>query len=176
MVRSHILHAVYGLLLCLAYQLTDKMAEGSNQSTINTAFLRAIGPTTLGDLLEGNTVGDVGGVNSSCLDVRDSFSSLLPCLENQVSRNKLNNYMVSSPLKDTQSVILPVVYDACVCVCVCLCVCVRACVRACVCVCVVVHWHCSAQLSMFNMEKRYRNKSLLLLLLLLLLCAQKTNS
>ena len=23
---------------------------------------------------------------------------------------------------------------------------------------VIVHWHCSAQLSMFNMEKRYRNK------------------
>ena len=39
-----------------------------------------------------------------------------------------------------------VVYDA------------RACVRACVCVVVIVHWHCSAQLSMFNMEKRYRNK------------------
>ena len=29
--------------------------------------------------------------------------------------------------------------------------------RARVCVC-VVHWHCTAQLSMFNMEKRFRNK------------------
>ena len=28
----------------------------------------------------------------------------------------------------------------------------------CVCVVVVVRWHCSAQLSMFNMEKRYRNE------------------
>ena len=28
---------------------------------------------------------------------------------------------------------------------------------------VIVHCHCSAQLSMFNMEKRCRNKSLLLL-------------
>ena len=37
--------------------------------------------------------------------------------------------------------------------------------HTCVCVCVrvvIVHWHCSAQPSMFNMEKRYRNKSLLL--------------
>ena len=49
-------------------------------------------------------------------------------------------------------------------VCVCVCVCVRTCVRACVraCVCVVVHWHCSAQLSMFNMEKRYRNKIIII--------------
>ena len=31
--------------------------------------------------------------------------------------------------------------------------------HVCVCVCVcVVHLYCSAQLSMFNMEKRYRNK------------------
>ena len=46
------------------------------------------------------------------------------------------------------------------CVCVCVCACVRECMRACVrvCVVVIVHWHCSAQLSMFNMEKRYRNK------------------
>ena len=40
---------------------------------------------------------------------------------------------------------------------VCVCACVRACVRACVCV-YVVHWHCSAQLSMFNVEKRHRTK------------------
>ena len=61
----------------------------------------------------------------------------------------------------------------CVCMCVCVCVCVYVCVCVCVCVCVyvclcvcvcvdvwvcVVHLHCSAQLSMFNMEKRYRNK------------------
>ena len=43
--------------------------------------------------------------------------------------------------------------------CVCVCVYVCACVCVCVCVCVViVHWHCSAQLSMFSMEKCYRNK------------------
>ena len=43
--------------------------------------------------------------------------------------------------------------------------CVRACVLACVCVCfvVIVHWHCSAQLSMFNMEKRYRNKIIIII-------------
>ena len=60
-----------------------------------------------------------------------------------------------------------------VCVCVCMCVCVRACVRAvvracvraCVRVCVViVHWHCSGQLSMFNMEKRYRNKIIIIIM------------
>ena len=33
----------------------------------------------------------------------------------------------------------------------------RVCVYVCV-VVVVAHWHCSAQLSMFDMEKRYRNK------------------
>ena len=47
------------------------------------------------------------------------------------------------------------------CLSVCLSVCLRVsvCVHVCVCVCVViVHWHCSEQLSMFNMEKRYRNK------------------
>ena len=38
-------------------------------------------------------------------------------------------------------------------VCVCVCVCVCACVHAC-----VVHLYCTVQLSMFNMEKRYRNK------------------
>ena len=46
--------------------------------------------------------------------------------------------------------------------------CVRACVRACVRVCVfvvIVHWHCSAQLSMFNMEKRYRNKIIIIIII-----------
>ena len=41
------------------------------------------------------------------------------------------------------------VYDACVCMCVCVCMCASAC---------EVNLYCSAQLSMFNMEKRYRNK------------------
>ena len=41
--------------------------------------------------------------------------------------------------------------QVCVCVCVCVCACVHVCVRVCECVC-VVHLHCSAQLSMFNME------------------------
>ena len=41
------------------------------------------------------------------------------------------------------------------------------CVCECVCVVFVVviniiHWHCSAQLSIFNMEKRYRNKILII--------------
>ena len=40
----------------------------------------------------------------------------------------------------------------------CLC-CAR--VRARVC---VIHWHCSAQLSMFNMEKRYRNKIIIIII------------
>ena len=34
-----------------------------------------------------------------------------------------------------------------------------ACVRAC------VHWHCSAQLSMFNMEKCYRNKIIIIIII-----------
>ena len=61
-------------------------------------------------------------------------------------------------------VLTSVVYDACVyvCVCECVCMCVRACVRVCVCF-VIVHWHCSAQLSMFNMEKRYRNKIIIII-------------
>ena len=48
--------------------------------------------------------------------------------------------------------------------CVCVCVCVHVCVHVCVCVVVVVnvHWHCSAQLSMFNMEKRYRNEIIII--------------
>ena len=35
-------------------------------------------------------------------------------------------------------------------------------VRVCV-VVVVVHWDCSAQLSMFNMVKRYRNKIIIII-------------
>ena len=38
-----------------------------------------------------------------------------------------------------------------------------ACVRARVC---VIHWHCSAQLSMFNMEKRYRNKIIIIIIII----------
>ena len=53
-------------------------------------------------------------------------------------------------------VLTSVVYDACVCVCVYVCVCV-------VVVVVIVHWHCSKQLSMFNMEKRYRNKIIIII-------------
>ena len=37
-------------------------------------------------------------------------------------------------------------------------------VRACVYVC-VVHWHCTAQLSMFNIEKRYRNKIIIIIII-----------
>ena len=36
--------------------------------------------------------------------------------------------------------------------------------RARVSVC-VVHWHCTAQLSMFNMEKRFRNKIIIIIIL-----------
>ena len=38
--------------------------------------------------------------------------------------------------------------------------CVRARAREC-----VIHWHCSAQLSMFNMEKRYRNKIIIIIII-----------
>ena len=38
-----------------------------------------------------------------------------------------------------------------------------ACVRARVC---VIHWHCSAQMSMFNMEKRYRNKIIIIIIII----------
>ena len=48
---------------------------------------------------------------------------------------------------------------------VCLCVCVHVCVLVCVCG-VIVHWHCSAQLSMFNMEKRCRNKIIIIIIIL----------
>ena len=37
-------------------------------------------------------------------------------------------------------------------------------VRARVC---VFHWHCSAQLSMFNMEKRYRNKIIIIIIIII---------
>ena len=40
---------------------------------------------------------------------------------------------------------------------------VRACVRACV---RVVHWHCTAQLSMFNMKKRFRNKIIIIIIII----------
>ena len=58
------------------------------------------------------------------------------------------------------------------CVCVCVRVCVRACVRMCVRVCfvVIVHWHCSAQLSKFNMEKRYRNKIIIIMCVCVCVC------
>ena len=48
----------------------------------------------------------------------------------------------------------------------CVCVCARARARVCVCVCVVVdvHWHCSAQLSMFIMDKLYRNKIIIIII------------
>ena len=38
----------------------------------------------------------------------------------------------------------------------------RAFARVCVC---VVHWHCTAQLSMFNMEKRFRNKIIIIIII-----------
>ena len=39
------------------------------------------------------------------------------------------------------------------------------CVRMCACVCVrVVHLYCSAQLSMFNKEERYRNKIIIIII------------
>ena len=48
---------------------------------------------------------------------------------------------------------------------VCYCSFVRCfwCSRVCVC---VVHWHCTAQLSMFNMEKRYRNKIIFIIIII----------
>ena len=30
----------------------------------------------------------------------------------------------------------------------------------------VVHWHCTAQLSMFNMEKRFRNKIIIIIIII----------
>ena len=40
--------------------------------------------------------------------------------------------------------------------------CTRA--RACACM-YVVHWHCIAQLSVFNMEKRFRNKIIIIIII-----------
>ena len=40
-----------------------------------------------------------------------------------------------------------------------------ACMRARVC---VIHWHCTAQLSMFNMEKRYRNKIIIIIIIIII--------
>ena len=40
---------------------------------------------------------------------------------------------------------------------------VRVCARAC-----VIHWHCTAQLSMFNMEKRYRNKIIIIIIIIII--------
>ena len=31
----------------------------------------------------------------------------------------------------------------------------------------VIHWHCTAQLSMFNMEKRYRNKIIIIIIIIM---------
>ena len=39
--------------------------------------------------------------------------------------------------------------------------------RACVYVC-VVHWHCTAQLSMFNMEKRFKNKIIIIIIIIII--------
>ena len=44
----------------------------------------------------------------------------------------------------------------------CLC-CARMRARVC-----VIHWHCSAQLSMFNMEKRYRNKIIIIIIIIII--------
>ena len=41
---------------------------------------------------------------------------------------------------------------------------VRACARVC-----VIHWHCTAQLSMFNMEKRYRNKIIIIIIIIIII-------
>ena len=61
-----------------------------------------------------------------------------------------------------------------VCVCVCVCVHVCVCVYVCVCVVVIVHWHCSAQLSMFSMEKRYRNNIIIIIIIINLFCWLKS--
>ena len=42
----------------------------------------------------------------------------------------------------------------------------RARARSCVC---VVHWHCTAQLSMFNMEKRFRNKIIIIIIIIIII-------
>ena len=48
---------------------------------------------------------------------------------------------------------------------ICYCSFVRCFWRARVYVC-VVHWHCTAQLSMFNMEKRFRNKIIIIIIII----------
>ena len=55
------------------------------------------------------------------------------------------------------------VYDVCVCMCVCVCVCVCARMSACM---RAFHLYCSAQLNMFNMEKRYRNKIIIIIIII----------
>ena len=50
---------------------------------------------------------------------------------------------------------------------ICYCSFVRCFWRARVCVC-VVHWHCTAQLSMFNMEKRFRNKITIIIIIIIM--------
>ena len=40
----------------------------------------------------------------------------------------------------------------------------------------VVHWHCTAQLSMFNMEKRYRNKIIIIIKLQIKLTTSPSHS
>ena len=40
----------------------------------------------------------------------------------------------------------------------------------------VVHWHCTAQLSMFNMEKRYRNKIIIIIIIMVFNFKQCYNS
>ena len=42
----------------------------------------------------------------------------------------------------------------------------HVCESVCVCVCVSFHLHCSAQLNMFNMEKRYRNKIIIIIIII----------
>ena len=56
----------------------------------------------------------------------------------------------------------------CVHVCVCVCVCVHVCVCVCVCVC-VVHLYCSVKLSMFNIEKRYRNEIIIIVIIIIII-------
>ena len=51
---------------------------------------------------------------------------------------------------------------------ICYCSFVRSFVCACVCLCLcVVHWHCTVQLSMFNMEKRFRNKIIIIIIIII---------
>ena len=45
--------------------------------------------------------------------------------------------------------------------------------RMCVCMC-VVHWHCTAQLSMINMEKRFRNK--IIITIIIIICSDANSA